>query len=194
MLRLAARSGSRGVRCGHLMPTPDTALRGLDLSPEERRETEIELWNLQKSSPVPVGMAPGYYSAMPLFACGPLELEEYNLDYQGNLTLCCQLSGYAGPNLGSDVIGNLRELSLADACARFGQRVATYLSDKRAKAKSGELGELDYFPCWYCVKYLNKVEGLKQIPGHPWMRPKPNRNLAGGISSGHIGTPSTAQS
>ena len=170
MVSLAGQLGSRGVRFGHLMPTPDTHFRHLDLSPDERRSVETTIWKLRELSAVPVGMASGYYSSAPFFACGPLELDEYNLDYQGNLTLCCQLSGHSGPNRDADVIGNLSEISLAAACARFTQRVATYLADKQARIDTGKFGELDHFPCWYCLQYLNKVDALQQIPHHPWTR------------------------
>ena len=168
MIGLADQLGSGGVRFGHLMPTPETALRKLDLSPEERREVESEIWRVKKSSSVPVGMAPGYFSESPFFPCGPLELEEYNLDYQGNLTLCCQLSGYSGPaNYGEDLIGNLKEITLTEACECFRQRVATYLADKRDKINRGEFSELDHFPCWYCLKYLGKTRWLDNFPNHP---------------------------
>ena len=100
MVSLAERLGSGGVRFGHLMPTYDTAARGLDLSPQERRDVEAEIWGLQKSAAVPVGMAPGYFSESPFFPCAPLELKEFNLDYRGNLTLCCHLSGYSGSKSG----------------------------------------------------------------------------------------------
>jgi MoaA/NifB/PqqE/SkfB family radical SAM enzyme len=165
---LAGRLGCGAVRFGHLMPTPETALRKLDLSPHERREVEAEIWRLQKSAPVFVGMAPGYFSDSPFFPCAPLELKEFNLDYRGNLTLCCQLSGYSGGTPGTDLMGNLRDMSLAEACDRFRQRVATYLADKQARVSRGEFSELDHFPCWYCVKYLDKVPGLKHMPQHPW--------------------------
>jgi MoaA/NifB/PqqE/SkfB family radical SAM enzyme len=161
MVELAERLGSHGVRFGHLMPTSETALRKLDLTPEQRREVESNIWRLKKSAPIPVGMAPGYFSESPFFPCGPLELEEYNLDYQGNLTLCCQLSGHAGLNQGTDVIANLHDVSLAEACQRFRRRVATYLADKRERVSQGEFGDLDHFPCWYCVKYLGKASGLR---------------------------------
>jgi MoaA/NifB/PqqE/SkfB family radical SAM enzyme len=168
MVELAARLGSRGVRFGYLMPTPETALRGLDLAPHARRQVEAEIWALRQQAAVPVGMAPGYFSASPFFPCAPLELEEYNLDYRGNLTLCCQVSGYAGGTPGTDVIGNLHEMSLAETVARFHQRVATYLADKRDRVRRGTFGELDYFPCWYCAKYLDKVPELHHFPTHPW--------------------------
>jgi MoaA/NifB/PqqE/SkfB family radical SAM enzyme len=168
MIELAARLGSHGVRFGHLMMTPDTARRRLDLSPSERRAVEAEIWELRASAPVPVGMAPGYYHEAPFFPCAPLEQQEYNLDYRGHLTLCCQLSGYAGGTPGTDVMGTLHELSLAAAVARFQQRVATYLADKRARIRQGAFGRLDRFPCWYCVNYLGKVPELAMMPHHAW--------------------------
>jgi MoaA/NifB/PqqE/SkfB family radical SAM enzyme len=168
MIGLATRLGSQGIRFGHLMPSSDTALHGLDLAPQERREVETEIWRLQKSALVPVSMAPGYFSAAPFFPCSPLELEEYNLDYRGNLTLCCQLSGLSGANQGTDVMGNLHDMGLAEACERFRQRVATYLADKQERISRGEFSELDHFPCWYCVKYLGKVPESKNMRQHSW--------------------------
>jgi MoaA/NifB/PqqE/SkfB family radical SAM enzyme len=115
MIGLAARLGSRSMRFGHLMCTPETAQRGLDLTPNERREVEATIWRLQPQAAIPVGLAPGYYSASPFFLCAPLEREEYNLDYRGNLSLCCQLSGFAGVNAGTDLMGNLHTMPLASA-------------------------------------------------------------------------------
>lgn len=179
MVQLAGRLGSAGVRFGHLMPTPDTALRQLDLTPQARREVEAEIWRLQRRAPVAVGMAPGYFSDTPFFPCAPLELEEYNLDYRGNLTLCCQLSGYPGTTADTDVMGNLHTISLSEACARFSQRVATYLAEKHDRARRGTLSELDHFPCWYCVKYLDKVPGLTHFPQHPWAQEQANTRRGG---------------
>lgn len=168
MVGLARQLGSGGIRFGHLMFTTDTVSRELNLSPEERREVEAEIWRLQKSAPISVCMGPGYFSEAPFFPCGPLKLEEFNLDYRGNLTLCCQLSGYAGENSGADSMGNLHEVTLAQACEQFRQRVATYLADKQETIRKGEFTELDHFPCWYCVNYLNKVSSLHNFPQPSW--------------------------
>jgi hypothetical protein len=173
MVGLATRLGSQGVRFGHLMPTLETALRGLDNAPAERLEVEAEIWRLQPQAAIPVAMAPGYFSAAPFFPCAPLTLEEMNLDYQGNLTLCCQLSGHSGSNAGTDVMGNLHDISLAEAVARFRQRVATYLADKQAQVEQGIFGGLDHYPCWYCLKYLDKVPWLARVPQHPWAQEQP---------------------
>ena len=48
MVESARQLGSRGLRFGHLMPTSDTAARALDLTPAQRRQTEAEIWQLQK--------------------------------------------------------------------------------------------------------------------------------------------------
>jgi MoaA/NifB/PqqE/SkfB family radical SAM enzyme len=187
MVELAARLGSAGVRFGWLMPTPETAQRGLDLPPQERRAVEAEIWQLCQGAPVAVGLAPGYFSASPFFPCAPLTLQEYNLDYRGDLTLCCHLSGYAGGTPGTDEVGNLHELSLAEAVDRFHRRVATYQADKQAKVSRGEFGGLDHFPCWYCVQYLDKVPGLTRIPYHPWAQA--SATMREETSDGHVGSP-----
>ena len=157
MVQLSARLGSSGVRFGHLILSPGHTTNVLALSPTERREVENHIWALRKSAPVHVDMAPGYFSETPFFPCGPLTLEEYNLDYQGNVTLCCHLSGHAGPNAGDEVLGNLHSMTLMDARRRFHSHVATYLADKRARVSQGALSHLDHFPCWYCVKYSQEM-------------------------------------
>jgi MoaA/NifB/PqqE/SkfB family radical SAM enzyme len=179
MVELAARLGSGGVRFGHLMPSPDIASRGLDLSLDQRREVEAEIWKLRETASVPVAMAPGYFSESPFFPCAPLELEEFNLDYRGNLTMCCHLSGYWRGAIGADVLGNLRQVSLAQALERFRQRVHVYLADKRDRVARGEFGERDHFPCLYCVRYLDESRGFFPLPLHP----RASTTAKGGVPS-----------
>jgi MoaA/NifB/PqqE/SkfB family radical SAM enzyme len=186
MVQLATRLGSRGVRFGHLMPTPDTARHGLDLTPGARREVEAVIWRLQPQATIFVDMAPGFYSAAPFFPCAPLTLEEFNVDYQGNMTLCCHLSGYAGTNTDADILGNLHDMSLQEACHRFHQRVATYLAEKRARLERRALSMREHFPCWYCVTALHKSAWLSHFPHHPWAdAPEP---AAGGSNNVDIGS------
>jgi hypothetical protein len=66
------------------------------------------------------------------------------------------------------VVGNLHDISLLEAVERFRQRVARYLADKRDTVRRGAFSPLDHFPCWYCVKYLDKSAGLRALPKHPW--------------------------
>jgi len=168
MIDLGGRLGSGAVRFGHLMSTPETALRGLDLSPQERLEVEAEIWHVRENAPILVALAPGYFSESPFFPCAPLSLQELNLDYNGNVTLCCQLSGYSGTDSEADFMGNLNEVSLAEAVDRSRRLVAGYLEAKQAKITRGEFDRLDHFPCWYCLKHLGKTSWLRNFPNHPW--------------------------
>jgi MoaA/NifB/PqqE/SkfB family radical SAM enzyme len=154
LVGLAGALGSRGVRFGHLMPGRGVHNDALELSLDDRRAVDDRIRALQQTASLPVLMAPGHYSESPLFPCGPLELEEMNVDCRGNLTLCCHLSGYWGDERRPDVVASLHEVSLAEASAAFRQRVHTYLDDKRARVANGEFGESDHFPCLYCVRYL----------------------------------------
>ncbi|MCA9462777.1 MAG: radical SAM protein [Nitrospira sp.] len=168
IIRLGSRLGSRGIRFGHLMFNQDSSARGLNLSPQERREAEAEIFGLQASAPIGVGMGPGYYTESLLPPCSPLKLEEFNLNYRGHLTLCCQLSGYAKEDDRGDFVGNLHELTLTEACERFRHRVNRYLADKQATVRKGELSEVDHFPCWYCVKYLFKNVSVEKVAPLSW--------------------------
>jgi hypothetical protein len=111
-------------------------------------------------------MAPGYFAASPSYRCAPLLEDEYNVDYRGNLTLCCQLSGISGPNTGSDSLGDLNEVGLSEVLEAFSRRVRTYLDDKSSRLAEGRFTSLDHFPCFYCMKYLGKAEWLKDSAGH----------------------------
>lgn len=177
MVALAEALGSHAIRFGHLMITPDTAQRGLDLTPAERRAVEAEIWALEETARIAVGIAPGYYSESPFFPCGPLTLSEYNLDYRGNVTLCCHLSGYTGVNAGADLMGNLHEVTLKEACERFHRTVEVYLANKQKRVEQGELTELDHFPCWYCVKYMGKVTPQGPVFDPAWLEGQSRQHL-----------------
>lgn len=155
---LAASIGSCGLRFGHLITSDGSPRPGLELSLAERREVEAEIATLAARAPLPVAMGPGYYDAAEPFPCAPLNRQEYNVDYRGNVTLCCQISGVDGVNGGDDVLGNLHDISLAEACRRFEERVARYRLDKRRAAERGQLADADHCACLYCLKYLGKRE------------------------------------
>jgi MoaA/NifB/PqqE/SkfB family radical SAM enzyme len=154
LVQLAADLGCGGVRFGYLMPGHGVDVDSLALSPSDHKTIAGEIRELQRAAPISVRMGPGYYSDEPFFPCGPLELEEFNVDSRGYLTLCCQMSGYWGHGSRPDAVANLSDVSLVDACNSFRERVATYLADKRDRVDSGTLSDIEHFPCVYCVRYL----------------------------------------
>ena len=176
MAELAAKLGSQGVRFGSLLPTLRTAKEGLVLSPEEQKELDAAIRQFQLDFPIPVVTAPGYYTKN-LFPCAPLQMQEFNIDWQGNLTACCHLSGHGDSAGNSDVIDNLGETGLAEA-----YRCLTKSNNKFHKKKielylNHKFKDTDYFPCWYCLNYFKKVDWLKKFPQNPWYNRIWNHNM-----------------
>lgn len=155
MVDLARDLGSGGLRFGHLMPHSPGRGR-LELSLAERRAVEDEIWTRRSTSTLPIGMAPGYHADSPWFPCGPLELEEFNVDYRGNVTLCCHLSGYGNAFNGQDRAGNLAEATLGDALDRLRVTVRDYLAAKGQRIARGEFAARDHSPCLYCVSHFER--------------------------------------
>jgi MoaA/NifB/PqqE/SkfB family radical SAM enzyme len=167
MAQLARGLGSRGLRFGHLMPNHITTAQGFDLSPWARKEVEAEIWHLRDTYSIPIAMAPGYHTTN-LFPCGPLKVQELNIDCQGNLTRCCHLSSH-GDGVGQgDVIGNLSEMSFTEAYQRLVQENEQFHQKKLAHLAGGRFRDSDFFPCWYCSLYYRKVDWLKEVEDHPW--------------------------
>lgn len=158
-VELATRLGSRGVRFGHLMPTPDSDQ--LELSVPEKQAVEMRIQSLQKIASIPVAIAPGYHTAE-LFPCAPLQQQEINVDWQGNVTLCCHLSGYKTGQ--GDIAGNLQEISFNDAIERLDVIHGHYCQEKEQRHAAGALQNQDYFPCLYCCQYFNKLDDPKEAP------------------------------
>jgi hypothetical protein len=46
--------------------------------------------------------------------------------------------------------------------------IGNYEKEKIQRLAEGNLGNLDYYPCWYCLKYFKKVNWLTQFPDNPW--------------------------
>lgn len=155
LVAVAPKLGSRGVRFGHLLPTPSTVAQGLDLSLAERRTVEDEITGLAQQAPLPVVMAPGTYTTE-LFPCAPLHLQEININCYGELTKCCHLSGHGAGVEQSDVIANLTQVSFGEAYARLVAENALYHQRKIETAHAATWQENDFFPCWYCSRYYGK--------------------------------------
>lgn len=168
MAQLVHKLGGRGLRFGHLMPSPITTDQGFDLSPWERKLVDAEIQHLRRESPLPIRMAPGYHTT-DLFPCGPLQLEEINIDCHGNLTACCQLSGH-GEGVGTDdIMGNLQTMSFTTAYTKLQNENQEFRKKKLAQLRAGTLQDTDLFTCWHCSNYYRKVDWLQTRPEHAWI-------------------------
>lgn len=159
--------GAGGLRFGHLISNPHNALQNLDLSPIERKKTDTVIQKIQKSSLMPIAIAPGYYTAS-LFPCNPLNMKEMNIDLVGNVTKCCHLSGYGEDAGKEDVIGDLSDISFSEAYERLAQGNRKFREDKAEHKLSGNFKDTDNFSCWYCLNYFNKLGWLLNFNDNPW--------------------------
>jgi len=166
---LAAQLQSRGLRFGHLIPTPLTTMANLNPSPQERREIEATVWQVKKSFQMPIIMAPGYYTTN-LFPCAPLQMRDFSIDWRGNVTMCCHLSGQGDGEWREDVVGNLLEMSFSNTYERLLESNKIFHLNKRAHHSDGNFRDSDYFPCWYCSNYFKKLDWLDKFPENPWSR------------------------
>lgn len=167
LAQMSHRLGSRGLRFGHLMPSPITTAMGFDLTPWERKLVEAEIHELRRQVPLPIGMAPGDHTTN-LFPCAALHLQEVNIDCEGNMTTCCHLSGHGNGAGTGDVIGNLQTMSFTDAYHKLQAENARFSLAKRARLTGGAWQDTDFFTCWYCFNEYKKVKWLQNQPTHPW--------------------------
>lgn len=150
LVELAARLGAGGLRFGPLMPGGDP---DLELTLQERRAVEQRILALQRTAPLPVALAPGYYTTE-LFPCAPLNGDECNIDWQGNVSFCCHLSGYGR---GRDGVGRLATLSFAEALSRLRRLRERLRLEKATRSAGGDFRDEDYFPCLYCYRHFGKT-------------------------------------
>jgi len=166
-INLSRSLGARGIRFGHLMPTKLTVINDLVLSTYERKRAEKKVWKLQQEYSIPIAFAIGHYTK-DLFPCTPLNMQEINIDWQGNVTKCCNLSSRGGDVGDDDIVGNLSEISFEEAYAKLVDLNNKFHSFKLEHHKLKSFKDSDYFPCWYCENYHDKVGWLKRYPKNKW--------------------------
>jgi hypothetical protein len=138
------------------------------LHPDDLKRITDEVLRLQKILKIRIKMTTGYFDSDPLALCYPLTMKELFINSKGQISFCCQLSDYEDAQNGTDVIANLEDVNLYEAHQRMADAVAKYMKDKIQSLADGKFSKLDYYPCWYCLKYFRKVDWLTKFPDSPW--------------------------
>ena len=112
----------------------------------------------------------GFAPPTTLYTCANIE-RMANLDYQGNLFLCCNLShvteGEGRPSVfGREWLVDLREVSLKEGLIRHFHAVAE-LKEARLRDR-GLPRDLMLDPCYWCFLHFGKLEWLRDFPESPW--------------------------
>ncbi len=159
---LAARLGAAGLSFAHIMPTSIEVADASALTLEERADAELEISLLARIFKMRIGIDVGYYNTNPVAPCSALSGVSANINYRGQLSLCCNLSGFRGGKSEEDIIADLHHEDFGAALPRL-QHVAAAQSENRIHAlttltAAGEKADLATgSPCLFCLNTLGKT-------------------------------------
>ena len=167
---LAAKLGAGEVAFIPLLPTPRAAAEKLLLAPDDLRAIVTEGQRLAAIFKIKITLTAGYPVADAVTPCLALAGLALFVKATGEVSFCCHLAASADASRGPEVIGNLNEMSVEEAYQRMTTAVAEFKKEKARRMKENQLGPLDRFPCWYCLKYFHKVGWMADLPDNPWSR------------------------
>ena len=172
MALLASHLQASRVFYTYLQPTPAGVEAGLCLTPKEWQQVGEEVDRLMETFKVTILKSAGHYYPHPLYQCQTVQFQSFNINYQGEFTFCCQLSGFndngsSAKNM-KDFVADLKVTPFADAYQHFVRMVHGLNAYKAEKVAKGDFRFIDSFPCHFCERYFGKLDWLKDHPEHPW--------------------------
>jgi MoaA/NifB/PqqE/SkfB family radical SAM enzyme len=162
---LAAQLGASRVSYSMTQATGSAHDRDLWLPPERWGQVKDRIDRLSEAFKLPITAAEGFQRLQPFHVCEPWRSEILHVDPHGRLTLCCQLSGTAGPD--ADVMGDLATTSLADAHRRLLDHVHLLQRERLDAAAAGGLSGWDLFACNACLRRHGKPHWTDEGSGGP---------------------------
>jgi MoaA/NifB/PqqE/SkfB family radical SAM enzyme len=167
---LGATLGAEDHGFIHPFPVPRMIREEIMPSPKEIRDVmEWISGNLAKMLRMQIHVE-GFDNRNTLFEC-PNILKTINLDIQGNLALCCNLSHVTQedgqPSVwGREWLADLKKVPLREGVIRHFHGVAELME---ARVRDVEmLDDLSYIPCYWCFLNCGKLEWLRDYPESPW--------------------------
>jgi hypothetical protein len=152
----------------HMQPTFGSSSYDISLSPDQWLEVEDEVRELKEVYKVPIVFSSGYFDETPIAHCQFMQGAAMNIDFNGNLTYCCQLSNMFDSSSKKDIICSLKKTSLFTAHKKLLDTVNA-VNKKRIDAVSrGTLSRIDYFHCWYCLKQFKKIDWINVLNDNKW--------------------------
>ena len=154
----------------HPFPSPRLIREGVIPDPDELRElVHYVMASLAKALKPRISVE-GYLSPRVLFTCSNIQ-EVANLDYLGNLVLCCNLSHTTQEEgepsrFGREWLGHLGEISLSEGLVRHFQGVAALMAARLRDRDN--LAGLTFLPCYWCFRHFGKLDWLRDYPHSPW--------------------------
>jgi MoaA/NifB/PqqE/SkfB family radical SAM enzyme len=158
---MAHHLGAERLILSHFLPNGRPgATVGLDLTIAERHHAEFVVKRLIHALRFPVIMAEGYYTAVVDHVCATVDARALNIDPNGHLTFCCELSNFNGdqqaPEARRDFVVDMRKVSIEQAIAAMGGKIGEFRAARLAEDAAGLRTEDDKFACRYCVRHFGK--------------------------------------
>lgn len=159
---LAARMGARALHFSHVLPTSGAVETESAMSLEERAHAEQEIALVRQILKMPVALDVGYVNTNPAPPCAPLQGASFSVDYEGRLSLCCNMSGFRGADGESDVVADLNEESFATAWSRVSRLASEQVARRAAAlaamtARGTEVDLRTASPCLFCLQTFGKT-------------------------------------
>jgi len=157
-----ARMGAAGISFAHIMPTSTDIAELSALTLEERADAEREIAMLRRILKLRISIDVGYYNPYPTAPCSALAGISGNLNYRGELSLCCNLSGFRGANGEEDVVADLKREEFQRALPRLQDLAATQAENRvrmlEGLAAAGTKADLaNGSPCLFCLDSFGKT-------------------------------------
>ena len=93
--------------------------------------------------------------------CEPLSLRQFTLDADGNLSLCCNLTHYAGETDRRDVLGSALREDMATLVERHLDMAAAYKKAMLREFAGGLGDDAHAYACAHCARYHGKLDWLE---------------------------------
>jgi MoaA/NifB/PqqE/SkfB family radical SAM enzyme len=169
---LGAKLGARHHAFLYLFPTPTLVRKELLPTPKvmDRIASRIKT-ELARTFKHEITVE-GFFPEEVNLDCGLL-LSFLNVDYQGHLIFCCNLShvteGDGIPSrFGEELVADLKEVSLAEGIRRRLYLLARFMEERLRQLQ--ESPKVVKHPCHWCMRYFGKLAWLKDFPDSPWAK------------------------
>lgn len=169
MALLASQLGATKLAFNFAQPTGTFLDSSLYLPASEWRRAVDRIRRVQSMFKIEAFPSETGPHEQPFHMCEMWTHTNMHVDPQGRLNLCCQHAGVPSDGPISDVAGDLRELTLAEAHRRFTEIAHHAVKARLAAIAQPGLDEWDrHFSCNWCLKHFGKphwVEGGVGGPG-----------------------------
>ena len=160
---LASQLGAAKMAYNFTQPTGTFLDRSLQLPAVEWRRAVDRIRRAADAFKLEIFCADTGPHEEPFRVCEVWRHASLHVDYRGRLTMCCQHAGVPGDDATiSDVAGDLREVSLVDAHARFTQIVNHTVEARLQALRRADLDEWDrHFSCNWCLKHFGRPHWIE---------------------------------